>query len=131
MKITEEQYNNLSSMLLAKDTESNSSAITIIENIDFEENRLYLLLLLKKTNWNFSKLEKKSPKIAGYLTSIDRDLLDNLTYNRILNYLISSEPKIEEIEFFVKELNNFLLESIKEGFPFIKSINVTIEHESK
>jgi hypothetical protein len=129
--IDKEQYNNLNSMLKSKDKESNDTALTILNNLDFEnkKNILYFLLLIKKTRLIDLNIKKNCKNIINYLDSQEEfDLIENLTYNRILGFLKKINAGPEEIEIFVQDLNEYLLEEIKETFSFVESITVNINY---
>jgi len=125
MTITQKEYQNLLTILNSSDEENKIVGLTTLENLKYEANEIYIMLLLKHSSLSAKLIEEHAPS----LVKLHSDLI---TYNSIWVKMKKKNMKKivnkEIVEFFLQDWLNFMKDSLKSaGYDFIEDLNIKIE----
>lgn len=130
VKIDKQIFDKLLEMSLSTDSSNHIVVKGILENIDIEDNIIYILCLYKEINTTYKhgifsdikdKISKAYPKILN-----EYGQYTNCTWDDIYNYAVTLQNedfKSAVACIYSKSLQN-TLESI--GYDFLKKYNITL-----
>jgi len=132
MKITQKKFQNIITMLRSTDQESGVLALSLIDELDFNNNITAILLLKKYSNSNNSMWQNHAPKTWSKLEGLQKqkhiDLNSTFTYKTILNAITRLKVPVDQIEFYLTDFSNYLLNQFKHmGYDFIEHLDITIK----
>ena len=136
MEITKEKYQNIVGMLRSPDEENKNVALTIIDQLDFEDNITKILLMKKHSDSNNKLWEAHAPKVFAKLKQISNlDMEKHLTYKNVLSAITQLKVPAEAFEFYMRDFSDYLLTQVKHmGYDYIESMEITVkykEHEEQ
>lgn len=126
LKITEEYYNSILKMIDSPNKEDLVLSFQLIENMNYEDNFIYILFLYRACSENQRKLWSEiSPKSGKYC----EDLKAKHTLNVIgLHKTLIGKVTKEQEEFVNKEFGKTLQSTMYNyGYHFIEEINLKIK----
>jgi len=130
MEITKEKYQNIVEMLKSPDEENKTVALTIIDELNFEDNITKVLLMKKHSDSPNTLWEAHAPNIYKRLSAIKTlDLSKSLTYKQVLAAITTLKVPEEQLNFYMKDFSDYLLEQIKHfGYDYIESLDITFKY---
>ena len=135
MEITIEKYQNIVRMLQSTDAENHTVALGIIDNLEFKENKLQILLMLKHSKASPKTWADQAPNIWKKMEKLhDKgiigDINRNLTYKQVLSIITTMKLKPKDFDFYMKDFSNYLMEQVKSlGYDFIESMEIKIKYK--
>lgn len=126
LKITEEYYNSILKMIASPNKEDLVLSLQIIENMNYEDNFIYILFLYRACNEPQRKLWIDiAPKSGNFC----EDLKAKHTLNVIgLHKTLIGKVTKEQEDFVNKEFGKTLRNTMRNyGYDFIEEINLKIK----
>jgi hypothetical protein len=127
--ISIDNYTEIKTMITSNDKASINMALTILEQVDFEESQVYIMCLVKEV-FN-SHLDKKScpelyEKITNKLLEHNSDIT-NLSFRKIYEIVVSRKNKVE-LSFMLNIFKEELMSLLKDyGFSFLEFIDIELK----
>lgn len=95
-----DSFDTVKEMLKSPDKENAVVAFTCIEQSDFKQNIVFLLLMFKEADITIQDWITHAPQTFKKIKAVD-NLHTNLTYRRILDISLNYEVSSEDIQFFM------------------------------
>lgn len=133
--INSENYSELVQMLKSNDEGSVKMALTILEQSNFDDSKIYILCAIKETfDKVFKNAEIFSKEYPSLHKNITQDLVDNrfidvatLSFKRIYELAVS-RGKVEEVNFMLNIFKNELVRLLTDyGFSFLDYLDIEIK----
>lgn len=122
-------FDNVLAMLNSVDTENRVVGLSCIDNVDFNTNLVYIMLLKKQGDKaTTADWKEHAPKTTQMLTSMGVNMDNALTYKQILEILVKRNVPPEDIQFYLDKFVRTLHTSIKGlGYEFIDSLEINLK----
>lgn len=133
--INSENYSELVQMLKSNDEGSVKMALTILEQSNFDDSKIYILCAIKEIfDKVFKNAEIFSKEYPSLHKNITQDLVDNrfidvatLSFKRIYELAVS-RGKVEEVNFMLNIFKNELVRLLTDyGFSFLDYLDIEIK----
>jgi len=126
--IGKERYTNLLDMLNAADQENAVVALQSLENMDFDKNRMQIIMLKKNSKVLSSFWKEQVPVLYKKLEAIGMDPEKIITYKGVLTLIKESGRKQEEILFYTEVFQEYLLQEMHAlGYEFLEKVEIIIK----
>jgi len=126
--LSKDTHDNIVDMMKSVDTENRVVALNCIENVDFNKNLTYILLLRKQGEASASEWKEHAPNTSKMLTGIGINLDSSLTWKQVLEILIKRKTPAEDIQFYLDRFAGHLFTSIKGlGYDFIDTLEIKVK----
>lgn len=126
--IDKERYKNLLNMLNAPDAENAVVALQSLENMDFEKNRMQILMLKKNSKVLSSFWKEQAPVLYANIEALGVDPEKIITYKGLLTLIKEQGRKQEEIQFYVDVFQDYLLEEMQAlGYSFLEEVEIIVK----
>ena len=100
IQMTVESFNNVLGMLNSPDKENIPIALQCIENMNYKNSMVYVIMLLKASKLTASQWLEHAPKVYGYLHSLNFRVQEPMTFKRIISVLKKLNTPSEDLQFF-------------------------------
>ena len=130
MKLEKDTYLTVKKMLESSDKENMVLAFECIENTNFEENMIYILLLLRETNIdNLAWIDNAPKTVANLEKNVYHDSLSNATtdFRKLGTILREHKASEEDYQFFMIRYADFLKNTFNQDEDIIEDIIITIK----
>lgn len=126
LKIDEEYYNSILSMIESPDDENLKLSFQIIENMDYEDNFIYILFLYRACTTQTRKLWAE---IAPNSAKFCEDLKVKHSLNVIgLHATLKGKVSKQQEEFVNRQFGQTLMKTLRNyGYEFIENIDLKIK----
>ena len=132
IKLTSETHDNIVEMMNSVDLENRVVALNCIENVDFKDNLVYILLLKKQGGASTSEWTVNAPHTCKLLKGIGVNLDTTLTWKQYLEILIKHETPPDKIQFYLDRFVKVIHKSITAlGYDFIETLEVKVKLKTK
>jgi hypothetical protein len=132
IKLTSETHDNIVEMMNSVDLENRVVALNCIENVDFKDNLVYILLLKKQGGASTSEWTTNAPHTCKLLKSIGVNLDTTLTWKQYLEILIKQDTTPDKIQFYLDRFVKVIHKSITAlGYDFIETLEVKAKLKTK
>jgi len=132
IKLTAETHDNIVEMMNSVDLENRVVALSCIENVDFKDNLVYILLLKKQGGASTSEWTTNAPHTCKLLKSIGVNLDTTLTWKQYLEILIKQDTAPDKIQFYLDRFVKVIHKSITAlGYDFIETLEVKVKLKTK
>lgn len=133
IELNQNTFKNVLAMLNSVDPENNVVALSCIENVEFNENIAYILLLKKMgVKTDNKQWMEHAPTAYKLLKESGADVTGNITFKEALNILVKRKVKPEDIQFYLNQFLDHLSDSIKGlGYDFIDELEITVKLKTK
>jgi hypothetical protein len=132
IKLTAETHDSIVEMMNSIDLENRVVALNCIENVDFSDNLVYILLLKKQGNATTKEWREHAPHTSKMLISIGINLDSTLTWKAYLEILAKRNTEPEKIQFYLDRFVRVIHSSIKAlGYDFIEELEITLKRKTK
>jgi len=132
IKLTAETHDNIVEMMNSIDLENRVVALNCIENVDFNENLVYILLLKKQGGASSSEWSTHAPNTSKLLKGIGINLDTSLTWKQYLEILIKRDTTPDKIQFYLDRFVAVIHKSITAlGYDFIETLEVKVKLKTK
>ena len=126
--IDKDRYKNLLNMLNAPDQENAIVALQSMEHMDFEKNRIQILMLKKNSKVLASFWKEQAPVLYTKIESTGMDPEKIITYKGLLTLLKEQGRKPEELQFYVDVFQDYLLEEMHAlGYSFLEKVEIIVK----
>lgn len=122
-------FPNILGMLESPDPENRVVALSCIDNVDFNSNITYILILKKEgTKATTHEWLEHAPNASKLLKGMGIELDKALTYKQILETIVKRKVPSEDIQFYLDSFGLKLFQSIKGlGYDFIDELEINIK----
>jgi hypothetical protein len=126
--LSKDTHDNIVSMMKSVDTENRVVALNCLENVDFNSNLTYILLLRMQGEATQAEWHEHAPNVTKMLKGIGIGNDSALTWKQILNVLIKRKVPAEDIQFYLDRFATHLSTSIKGlGYDFIDTVEIKVK----
>lgn len=126
--ITKENFSNLLEMGKSSDKENHVVLLSLLENLDFDKNFVFILIIRKQTNIAFELWKEHCPNVITKLSSTGLDPSKSPTYKDMLRASLEVKAPEEDVQFLLKTLGDEIQTSIKSvGYDFVEKLDITIK----
>jgi hypothetical protein len=126
--LNKDTHDNIMEMMKSVDTENRVVALNCLENVDFNTNITYILLLRMKGEATQAEWTEYAPNASKMLRGIGINLESAITWKQVLNVLIKRKVLAEDIQFYLDRFATHLSGSIKGlGYDFIDTIEIKVK----
>lgn len=128
MEHTLEKFDSVVKMLQSTDEENIVLALTLIEQLEFKENLVFILLAKKNAHCNNPMWEKNAPVTFRNLKAVTPNVSKVLTFKKILQILVAQKVDAEQMQFYLDVFAKYLKEQITaQGMDFVEDIEMKIK----
>ena len=130
--LTQEEYRNLLKMMTSDDTENHLLALSIIDNCNVIESKVIILLLKKMGKPTIDLWKEHASNVVKELKKTNLDIEKVITYQALLDHLLTTGSAEDQVTFFLKEFAEDLKNNIKSiGYNFIEDIEIELKLKDK
>jgi hypothetical protein len=123
-----ETCDNILQMMNSVDGENKVVALSCIDNVDFNKNLTYILILKKQSSASTADWKEFAPNTTKMLTGIGVDVDSVLSYKQVLEILVKRKVPTEDIQFYLDRFAKYLYSSIKGlGYDFIDTLEIKLK----
>ncbi len=127
-EVTPESYLNILGMANSPDKENQIVALSLIENLDYKKNLVYILVLKKQATMTSEAWKEHAPSIYKKMVSGGVDPDKVISYKKILNLLLDNSTSQEHFDFYTTSFAKHMKESIKNiGYEYVDDLEITIK----
>jgi len=121
-------HDSILEMMNSVDTENKVVALNCVENVDFNKNLTYILILKKQGNANSSEWSEHAPNTSTMLKGLGINIDSSLTWKQLLEILVKRKVSVDDIQFYLDRFGKHLYGSIKGlGYEFIDSLDIKLK----
>lgn len=132
IELNQSIFENVSAMLASVDPENKVVALSCIENVDFNENIAYILLLKKQGKASPEEWRQHAPTAYRLLKESGADVDGVITFKEALNILVKRKVKPVHIQFYLDQFLGHIADSIKGlGYDFIDELELSVKLKTK
>tara|TARA_R110002074_G_scaffold114748_2_gene245312 strand:- start:11481 stop:11882 length:402 start_codon:yes stop_codon:yes gene_type:complete len=126
--INEENFYKIKDLLYSKDKPSQKVALSILEECDLKQSRMYVLLLIKNLNLshNIYSIKDDYPNLTSIIYTKNNKLICSFSFENLYNICKTKEEKDFVLSQFKEELESFLSEY---GYSFFKKCDLIIKNK--
>ena len=126
--LNKDTHDSIMDMMKSVDTENRVVALNCIENVDFNKNLTYILLLRKQGEASQSEWKEHAPNASKMLTGLGINLDSSITWKQVLEVLIKRKVPAEDVQFYLDRFATYLFGSIKGlGYDFIDTLEIKVK----
>lgn len=123
-----ETHDSILAMMDSPDTENRIVALNCIENVDFNKNLTYIMILKRQGKASEAEWKEHAPKASQMLQGLGIKLDAALTWKQVLELLVKRGVPPEDIQFYLDRFANQLFGSIKSlGYEFIDTLEIKLK----
>lgn len=131
VQLNEHTHDSVVEMMNSVDTENKVVALSCIENVDFNGNLVYILLLKRQGKATAAEWTEHAPKATGMLKALGVNMEEPVTWKDILDVLIKQKASPDHMQFYLDRYAVNLYTSIKGlGYEFIDRLEITLKLKS-
>lgn len=131
VQLNAETHDNIVDMINSVDKENRVVALTCIENVDFNPNLVYILLLKKQGDASSAEWKEYAPNTSGMLKGLGINIEEPLTWKQMLNVMGKQQVPEKDIQFYLDRYVKYLYNSIRNlGYDFIDKLEITLKLKS-
>lgn len=126
--LSKDTHDNIMDMMKSVDTENRVVALNCLENVDFNTNVTYILLLRMQGGATAGEWLEHAPNVSKMLKGLGINSDASLTWKQILGVLIKRNVPSEDIQFYLDRFATHLSTSIKGlGYDFIDTVEIKVK----
>jgi hypothetical protein len=126
--LSKDTHDNIMDMMKSVDTENRVVALNCLENVDFNKNVTYILLLRMQGEATQAEWSEHAPNASKMLRGLGINVDSSLTWKQILGVLIKRKVPAEDIQFYLDRFATHLSGSIRGlGYDFIDTIEIKVK----
>lgn len=126
--LNRETHDSILGMMNSPDTENKVVALNCIENVDFNTNLTYIMILKRAGNATAAEWQEHAPKASKMLQGLGIKLDTALTWKQVLEILVKRNVPPEDIQFYLDRFAGQLFTSIKGlGYEFIDTLEIKLK----
>ena len=132
MKLERSTYDKVQSMIESPDDENILMGLSCIENSDFKENMIFILLMLKETNVSIDEWSKHARNTLNNIKNIGVEWDNSITYKMIQDVIDKYDLPQSDRLLFEDRFSTFVKKRVtnSDHLPEILSLTVKIKFKN-
>jgi hypothetical protein len=123
-----EKLKNIISMLQSTDKENHTVALTLLENVDYNECFVQLLLAYKQGHAKAEAWIADAPSAYDFIKGKAVMSDTNITFNDIFQAIIKHKYPVEQMQLFLLVFTEYLKDQCQSlGYSFIEEIEMNVK----
>lgn len=127
-EITRETYPNVLAMANSPDKENQIVALSLVENLDYKKNLIFILILKKQSNITADTWKEHAPTVYKKMSTSGIDPDQIISYKKVLNVLLDNKASEDHIQFYLDSFAEHMKSSIRNiGYEYVDDLQITIK----
>lgn len=120
-------FTNMMGMMNSPDEENKVVALTCIENVNYERNLVYIVMLIRHTSISEELWWKHAPKAYAYLLNLGYKAGAAVSFKSVFETLLKAKAPAEDLQFFCDIFADFLKKTMMDsGFDILERLELKI-----